>query len=195
MFQIILASESPRRKQLLEKAGLQFRVYPSKVSEILDKNLTVQEQILDVARQKSLAVREEITDFQRGNYAILAADTMVVVDGEPLGKPQNEQMAFEYLTRLSNRQHEVMTGLVFLFSNGTELSHLETTQVHFKKLTDEEIWSYIQTKEPMDKAGAYGIQGLGGKFVDHIAGDFDNVVGLPVFRVLELLTKAKAGLK
>ena len=198
MKQLILASQSPRRAEILKNAGYQFVSLPVDVSEIPDKNLSLDEQIIDIARRKSKAClrlwndqRTSGLNHEKGAPVILAADTLVCFQNQPLGKPENEKMAFDYLSRLSGQEHQVKTALSLIdIPSGEELTHLETTHVKFKVLTAEEINAYIQTKEPMDKAGAYGIQGLGGQFVEKYRGDFNNVVGLPL-QALENLFKLK----
>jgi septum formation protein len=191
MYLLVLASESPRRKQLLESAGFAFDVVPVKVSEIPDKNLNMDEQILDIAGRKAKASLDLCKTKMDKPFILVAADTMVVYHTQALGKPRNVEEAYEFLRLLSGKTHEVKTGLILVESlGGRQVSHLETSQVTFRNLGDQEIWSYIQTGEPMDKAGAYAIQGLGGKFVAHFDGDYDNVVGLPVKTFTELLKKS-----
>lgn len=191
MKQLILASQSPRRSEILKKAGYQFVPLPVHVSEIPDKNLNLNEQIIDIARRKAKAC-SGLHQAQSLDAVVLSADTLVCCNKETLGKPENEQMAFEYLSQLSGRTHEVKTALVLIEqSTQKQVSHIETTLIYFKQLTTEEIWNYVKTGEPMDKAGAYGIQGLGGKFVDKYEGDFNNVVGLPL-QALENLFKLNA---
>ena len=198
MKQLILASQSPRRAEILKNAGYQFVSLPVDVSEIPDKNLSLDEQIIDIARRKSKACLRLWNDqlisglnLEKDEPVILAADTLVCFQNQPLGKPENTEMAFDYLSWLSGHEHQVKTALSLIdLASGEELTHLETTHVKFKVLTAEEINAYIQTKEPMDKAGAYGIQGLGGQFVEKYRGDFNNVVGLPL-QALENLFKLK----
>lgn len=190
MYQLILASESPRRRQLLQTAGFVFDVHPVKVSEIPDKNLNIDGQILDIAGRKSKAAFSELKSTSPKDFLILTADTMVVYHTQVLGKPRNQDEAYEFLKLLSGKTHEVKTGLCLVESLGRQtLSHIETTQVIFRDLRDDEIWSYIQSGEPMDKAGAYAIQGLGGKFVEQFIGEYDNVVGLPIKAFENLLAK------
>jgi len=187
---LILASESPRRKQLLMEAGFSFDVIPLKVSEIPDKNLNVNEQILDIARRKSRAAYEHLKALYPQGFIVIAADTEVIFGDSPLGKPLNREDAFRILRLLSGKIHEVKTAVSMMESpSGREVSQIETTKIFFKSLSDEEIWTYIQTGEPMDKAGAYGIQGLGGRFVEKFEGSFENVVGLPIPVVRNLLAK------
>lgn len=190
MTPLILASESPRRRELLTEAGFTFEVVPVKVSEIPDKNLNVNEQILDIASRKAREAFKQLKSSRTGPFRVLSADTEVIFDGGPLGKPQNREDAFRILKLLSGHPHEVKTAVCIIDSkSGKEVSQIETTKIFFRPLNDNEIWTYIDTGEPMDKAGAYGIQGLGKKFVDRFEGAYDNVVGLPIEVVKNLLMK------
>lgn len=190
MTPLILASESPRRRDLLKQAGFVFDVAPVKISEIPNKNLNVNEQILDIARRKARAAFEGLKSSQQGPFRVLSADTEVIFGGAPLGKPQDRNDAYRILRLLSGQVHEVITAVCIIDSKSQrELSQSETTKIFFKSLTDDEIWTYIDSGEPMDKAGAYGIQGLGGKFVEKFEGPFDNVVGLPIELVRQLLAQ------
>ena len=188
---LILASQSPQRSEILKQAGFQFLVQPAYVSEIPDKNLSLDEQILKIAKDKGMSVAKAIMD-QSLDALILSADTMVCIDNKPLGKPENEDDAIKTLQLLSSRSHEVKTA-VFLYDllTKTELSHIETTVVKFRSLGLEEIQLYVKTGEPLDKAGSYGIQGGGKKFVSEISGDYDNVVGLPIKKVVQILKDKK----
>lgn len=190
MTPLVLASESPRRRELLKEAGFDFDVVPVKVSEIPNKNLNVNAQILDIAQRKARAAFDQLKSSRTGAFRVLSADTEVIFGGGPLGKPQNREDAYRILRLLSGNFHEVKTAVCIIDSTThKEVSQIETTQIHFKKLSDEEIWTYIDTGEPMDKAGAYGIQGLGRQFVDHFEGPYDNVVGLPIAVVRKLLAE------
>jgi septum formation protein len=194
MKQLILASQSPRRSEILKKAGYQFVSFPVYVSEIPNKNLSLDEQILDIARRKAEAVVVEIKDkrLDHKNAIVLTADTMVCFNSSALGKPEDEVMAFDYLRLLSGQKHQVKTAIYLLDISSEEVvSHIETTDVHFKNLSDEQIKNYIATKEPLDKAGAYAIQGLGGQFVERFEGDYNNVVGLPLHALEKLFTIKK----
>ncbi|AHZ86084.1 Maf family protein [Bdellovibrio bacteriovorus] len=187
---LILASESPRRKQLLSEAGFSFDVVPVKVSEIPNKNLNVNDQILDIARRKASAALPLLKSSRQDAFIVLCADTEVIFNGAPLGKPADRQDAYRILKLLSGKYHEVITAVCLVESStGKEVSQTETTKIYFRQLTDDEIWTYIDTGEPMDKAGAYGIQGQGGKFIERFDGPFDNVVGLPIDLVKNLLSK------
>ncbi len=180
MKQLILASQSPRRSEILKNAGYQFISFPVHVSEIPDKNLNIDDQIIDIARRKAEAAKDKaLAEGLEG--IILSADTMVCFGSEALGKPETDQIAYEYLKKLSDKKHDVKTAIYLIeLATGVTLFHIETTEVHFKKLSDEEIWDYIASGEPADKAGAYAIQGIGRKFVEKFVGEFDNVVGLPL---------------
>jgi septum formation protein len=186
--EFILASESPRRKMLLEEAGFSITVFPIKVSEKLEKNLNPDAQILHIAERKNKAAVEELNRLKSKDFLLLTADTMVVLDGEPLGKPHDEKHAEALLTRLSGRFHEVKTAIC-LYESSTQkrISQIETTQVFFRAISLNEIREYIASGEPMDKAGAYAIQGLGRNFVEKFDGDFDNVVGLPMNLLKKIL--------
>lgn len=185
---IVLASESPRRRQLLTDAGFSFDALSVKVSEIPNKNLNVNAQILDIAQRKAVAALSLLKSSRTQPFVVISADTEVIFNDAPLGKPENPEDAFRMLRLLSGIDHQVITAVCMIDSATTKvLSQTETTRVFFKHLSDEEIWTYIHTGEPMDKAGAYGIQGLGGKFVEKIEGPFDNVVGLPVDLVKKML--------
>ncbi len=182
---MILASASPRRKEILENFGFSFRTIVKNIDEISNKSTAV-EKIKDIAEKKAKAVAE---DFP--NEYVVGADTAVVVDGKILGKPHNRLEAFNMLKSLSGKNHEVITA--FSFINLTEkilYSDCEVTKVYFKTLTDDEINWYIDTKEPMDKAGAYGIQGKGAFFVEKIEGDFFSVMGFPLGKFIRFLSSA-----
>ncbi|MFZ3228804.1 MAG: Maf family protein [Pseudobdellovibrio sp.] len=201
---IILASQSPRRSEILKNANYYFVSFPTHVSEIPDKNLNVDQQIIDIARRKARFCLLEARDNGLGsmpskpnipnlsNDIILAADTMVCLQDQILGKPNDENMAFDFLKSLSGRTHQVKTAVYLIdVSSLEELSLIETTDVTFRTLTDQEIKDYIKTGEPMDKAGAYAIQGLGRSFVSSFTGDFNNVVGLPL-HAIEKVFKIKS---
>lgn len=194
---IVLASGSPRRKELLEREGVEFTVRVSEVDESLEPDLLRQpeEAAKKLAERKACAVLEEmLNEAYVGTAMVVGADTMVVVDGAIYGKPEDEAEARRILGELSGRAHQVITGVsVWLAgapANEEDISiafrsFAETSHVVFKELDDELIERYIATGEPMDKAGAYGVQGKGGEMlVERVAGDFDNVVGLPVKRLI-----------
>lgn len=194
MTPIILASESPRRRELLKSAGYKFDVFPVKVSEIPDKNLNVNEQILDIARRKAHAAFAALKASGKEDFLLISADTEVIYNNTPLGKPENSTDAHRILRLLSGKRHQVLTAICLIDGqSGKELSQIETTQIYFKELSDQEIWTYIESGEPMDKAGAYGIQGLGRAFVQRFEGPFDNVVGLPLDLLSAMLSKFSTG--
>lgn len=189
---LILASESPRRKQLLLEAGFQFTIIPSKISEIPNENLNVDERILDISRRKSLATRTLVQFDQQNPVVILSADTEVVMLDRTLGKPLSENHAVEMLTAMSGKIHLVKTGVVFWDSlHQLEISKLDTTEIKFRELSQNEIIKYVKTGEPMDKAGAYGAQGLGKAFIESSKGSFTNVIGLPMEIVTEIFKQQK----
>ncbi len=196
MYQLVLASASPRRRQLLQDAGFSFLVHPSQISETFDENLTIDEQLRDLSRRKAEVVFEEYKHIHKDPFLVLAADTEVVIHGEALGKPKDERQATAFLKLLSGCFHEVKTALFIKESiNGDFVSHVETTLIEFNELTDQEIQDYVKTSEPYDKAGGYAIQGAGGQFVKRTAGSWTNVVGLPVEKFTELLQKKSWVLK
>ena len=173
---IILASQSPRRKELLGLLNIPFSVRVADIDETLEENLPVAEAVARLSRRKAEAISRQGADI------VIAADTVVVCDGAVLGKPKDEEDAYRMLRMLSGRQHQVMTGLTVL-QDEKAVSHTEITDIFFRDLTDTEIRAYIATKDPMDKAGSYGIQNGAALFVEKIHGDYFNVVGLPVCRL------------
>lgn len=190
MLKLILASQSPRRIELLKKAGFHFTVLPVNLSEIPDKNLNLDQQILKIAQEKAEACLEENNHLKQKDFLILAADTMVILDGVSYGKPQNKEEAVEHLTRLSGRTHIVKTGVFMLNCQSfDQASEVTTTNVTFRRLENQEIRDYVASGEPMDKAGSYGIQGVGSHFVSQFEGPFDNVMGLSIESVRKLLTE------
>ncbi len=185
---LILASQSPRRFEILKNAHYFFIPFPVYVSEIPQINLSLDNQIIDIATRKAIACQQTFIDLGP-EHIILASDTMVCIDQVALGKPDDEKQAFEFLNLLSGRAHEVKTAIILIdLETKKNVSHIETTTVEFHKLTESEIWDYIKTKEPMDKAGAYAIQGIGAKFVKSFSGEFNNVVGLPLQALEKLFT-------
>jgi septum formation protein len=177
---LVLASQSPRRREILAAAGIPFVTRPAAVDETPLEGETPEGHVLRLARQKALAA-----PLSPGEV-ILGADTVVVVGGEIFGKPASASDAVRMLRRLSGRTHEVLTG-VCLRTVGRERAEVEVTRVRFAALTEDEIARYVATGEPMDKAGAYAIQGLASKYVERIEGCYFNVVGLPVALVYRLL--------
>ena len=177
---LILASQSPRRKELLEKLHIPFAVRVADIDEAMDPAKPPEEEVARVSRKKALAVPREEGDV------VIAADTVVVLQGKVLGKPHSPEEAVQMLTRLSGRDHQVMTGVTVLCGDKL-LSHTEVTDIHFRDLSEKEIVRYVASGEPMDKAGAYGIQGGAALFVERMHGDYYNVMGLPVCRLWQML--------
>ena len=206
---LVLASASPRRRELLSQIGLEFTVMPSTKEENA-KTTEAGALVQELSRQKAVDIWEQLSGGQGQNpdadqeqiseetqepnlngkrqpeLLVIGADTVVCCEGKILGKPHSREAAAEMLTALQGRSHEVYTG-VTLYSQSETVTFFECTQVEFCPMTEVEISEYIDSKEPMDKAGAYGIQGLGARFVKGIRGDYNNVVGLPVGRLYQEL--------
>ena len=178
--QVILASQSPRRKELLGLFHIPFTVQVPDVDETMDPNAPAQEQVAQVSCRKARAVSRGAEDV------VIAADTIVVCDGCVLGKPKDTADASRMLHLLSGRDHQVMTGLTVLRGERC-VTHTEITHIHFRELSTREIEAYIRTGEPMDKAGSYGIQGGAALFAEKMVGDYYNVMGLPVCRLGQIL--------
>lgn len=174
MKKIILASASPRRKELLTTAGVEFEVLVSDADETVPDGTLPADAAMLTAEKKALAVAEKC-----GDALVIGADTIVVLDGRILGKPKDEADAEDMLRFLSGKEHKVITGVCLTDGVKTK-KFAQVSKVRFYDLTDEEIAAYIATKEPMDKAGSYGIQGKGCVLVESIEGDYFNIVGLPV---------------
>jgi septum formation protein len=190
MMKLVLASQSPRRSELLLEAGFEFIVSLVKVSEIFDENLNPENVASHLATVKARACLDQHKHLDSPGFLILGADTIVVSGGQILGKPENPQEAVQFLRQLSGKTHRVMTGLALLKSSSAEAwSGTEVTEVEFRKLSPAEIDAYVATGEPMDKAGAYGIQGGAQKFVSSISGSWSNVVGLPLERLEKVLAE------
>ena len=181
---LILASGSPRRRQLLEQIGLTFVVRSSDVDESVSPGLTPAQVVESLSARKGEAVAAEAVPGD----LVLSADTVVALDGAILGKPRDRAEAEAMLTALSGRTHQVYTG-VTLLQDGRRLTEHEVTAVTFRPLSPEEIAAYVSTGEPMDKAGAYGIQGLGALLVERLEGDYFNVMGLPLCRLGQMLAQ------
>jgi septum formation protein len=176
----VLASQSPRRQQLLQLLRVPFTVRPADIDEAMDPNLPPQQEVARVCRAKAEATPREEEDV------VIAADTIVVLDGTVLGKPKNAAHAEAMLTALSGKDHQVMTGVTVLRGEKI-LTHTEITDIHFRPLSQKEIRAYVTSGEPMDKAGAYGIQGGAALFAEKMHGDYYNVMGLPVCRLWQML--------
>ena len=170
---VILASQSPRRRELLGLTGLDFTVRVADIDETMDPGKAPFDEVARVSRLKALAVQREPEDV------VIAADTIVVCQGRVLGKPRDEADAKSMLRLLSGRDHQVMTGCTVLCGERCE-SFTEVTDLHFRELDHREIERYVASGEPMDKAGSYGIQGGAALFCTHMVGDYYNVMGLPV---------------
>lgn len=183
---LVLASASPRRRELLRNAGIPFTVYPADIPESPLAGESPRQCAERLAREKALT-----TSRQQFGKFVLGADTVVAVDDEILGKPRDQSDAMRMLRLLSGRTHQVITGVCLVGLDGSgnkfEDTRSETTSVTMSALTDDDIGSYIATGEPMDKAGAYAIQGTASRWIPHIDGDHSNVVGLPVSLVCRML--------
>jgi septum formation protein len=182
---IILASQSPRRKQLLEWAEVPFEIIVKETDETYPPHLAIEDIAVHIARNKALAIQNQNHSFK----PILSADTIVVLDNCIIGKPADREDAISILTRLSGRKHRVITGVVILAEK--EIAFADTTEVEFHPLTNEQIVFYVDKYKPYDKAGAYAIQEwIGVVGIKNVSGDFYNVMGLPVSRVVQELKKA-----
>ena len=181
--QLILASQSPRRKALMELFHIPFTVQVADIDETMDEAKSPIDEVARVSRLKAEATPRAHDDV------VVAADTIVVCGGKVLGKPADEDDAFRMLKLLSGKNHQVMTGLTVLLGDEAVVC-TEVTDIHFRELTDSEILAYIRTGEPMDKAGAYGIQGGAALFAEKMVGDYYNVMGLPVCRLGQILRSA-----
>lgn len=181
---MILASNSPRRKEILENFGFKLKIKTANIKEISFKKELI-EKTKDISNQKALTIAKEFK-----NDFIVSADTVVSINNKLLGKPKNEKDAFSTLKELSGKSHEVITAFTIInISKNIFYSDFEVTKVFFYDITDEEINWYIKTNEPFDKAGSYGIQGKGALFVKKIDGDFFSVMGFPLGKFLRALKK------
>ncbi|MBO7554973.1 MAG: septum formation inhibitor Maf [Neisseriaceae bacterium] len=180
---VYLASASPRRYEILANLGFQVIVLSSNIDETAQINETPADFVCRMAKEKNNFVFQQVKDK---NLPVISADTIVVLNGTILGKPKNQQQAFDMLRALSNKTHFVMTAVCVAGEHFCQ-SKLNVSEVTFAPLSDKEITAYIATGEPMDKAGAYGIQGIGASFVQHLSGSFSAVMGLPVFETVALL--------
>lgn len=181
MKKLILASQSPRRKELLEKCGIAFTCIPADIDETLNEENPLEEEIQNLSYRKAQAILEIHKDA-----LILGSDTIVTIDGKILGKPKDDQEAFTMLQALQGRTHHVLTGLCLL-SNKKKYTDFSVSAVTFAPMTSQEIQEYIATGECKDKAGSYGIQGFGGKYISKIDGDYYAIMGLPLHKVYEAL--------
>ncbi len=182
---ITLASASPRRRELLSAMGLTFTVFPADVDERVPDGMRPADAVVELSKRKARAACRVVGD----DAFVIASDTLVEEGGRPLGKPVSKEDAVSMLLSLSGREHRVHTGVAIAY-RGRLYADRDTTRVFFRPFDEGEARDYVATGEPMDKAGPYGIQGLGGALVDHIEGAFDTVVGLPCLLVDRLLCEA-----
>lgn len=186
---IILASQSPRRKQLLEWAEIPFEVMVQSTAETYPPDMAVPDVPVHIAREKAIAVKQKNAALNHADNIIIAADTVVVLDNTIIGKPKDREDALDILSRLSGNKHQVITGVVIL-KGEKEIAFADITDVWFHPLTSEQIAFYVDKYQPFDKAGAYAIQEwIGVVGIQSIQGDFYNVMGLPVSRVVTALEK------
>ncbi len=182
---IILASASPRRKEILENANVKFKVMASSIEELTLDGESPCHMVMRLAFEKGI----DIASRQKSDL-VISADTIVVLDNTVLGKPKDEVEARKMITSLSGRTHQVITGISLInLDNNKKIIDYVISSVKFKNLSEKDINDYIRTKESLDKAGAYGIQGYGALLVDEIQGDYFNIVGLPISRLSDLLKK------
>lgn len=185
MRKIILASSSPRRKQLLKQIGVEFTVDSSDIDEILNPRYKPHKQVEQLSRQKAEAISTKYDDA-----IIIAADTMVALGDEVLGKPTDEKAAKKMLQKLSGTSHEIITGMTIIDTKSKRSTTLSVeTIIYFQKLTTKEITNYIRLAKPFDKAGAYAIQDRGAIFIERLEGDYFSAVGLPLFHLTKELKK------
>ena len=188
MRKLILSSQSPRRSELLNRAGFTFTTLSVQISEIPDENMNLLDQIADLARRKAQACLNSGKLAKGEGNLILASDTVVVLDGQILGKPKDRTENRQMIERLSGRKHGVLTGVALLdLDTGREVSAVAESKIQFRDLQSSEIGAYVDTDDGLDKAGGYGIQNAAGKFVASFDGDMDTIVGLPIKLVEKLL--------
>lgn len=179
---IILASGSPRRKEILENMNLKFDIIKSSIEEIMIENEKPEDLVKRLSYEKAYDVAKKNKDSM-----VIGSDTVVVLEGDILGKPKDKNEAFNMLKNMSGKEHEVITGIsIICLEQNKEIKEFCTSKVKFKDLSDEEIKSYIETGEYKDKAGSYGIQGIGALLVEYIKGDYFNIVGFPISYVSEI---------
>ena len=181
---VILASQSPRRKAILEELGLQYEVIVPDCDEVTDKT-EPEEIVLDLSKKKAFNVFPRVSEPS----TIIAADTIVYQNGNILEKPKDENEAFAMLKQLIDNWHTVFTGVCIISADNSAIRYCETSQVHMRKVSDEDIWDYIKTSQPFDKAGAYGVQDDTCNFVDEVKGEIETVIGLPVIRLKQELNQ------
>lgn len=193
MKQLILASQSPRRKALLAQLGYEFSTQAADIDESVNLQESAQDYVVRLAKEKAHAIYAKLSPLAQSQSVVLGSDTSVVIDGDVLGKPTDEADCIAMLMRLENKTHQVLTAIAAISQDSqnkhSSVSQLVETQVQFKPLTVAQIKRYWQTKEPCDKAGSYAIQGIGGQFVINIKGSYSAVVGLPLYETAQLLTQ------
>lgn len=188
MRRLVLASQSPRRRELLERAGFAFTVSPLQISEIPDENLNLTEQVRDIAKRKAEAWLENAKISEKLGILLLTSDTVVVLGDTLLGKPKDQFENLTFLRSLSGQIHEVITAVCLVDNDTGELAlgH-DVARIHFRNLSEEEMREYVESEDGLDKAGGYGIQSAAGKFVAKLEGSFETVMGLPVHLVEALI--------
>lgn len=184
---LILASQSPRRKELLKQVGYQFTCKPANINECIRENEQANDYVKRLAIEKADTIYQSLTVTEKPRTLVLGSDTSVVYNNIILGKPQNITECISQLSMLSGQTHQVLTAIAVVGKSGVS-AEVVTTNVSFKLLTEDEIMSYWETGEPKDKAGSYGIQGIAGQFVSSISGSYSAVVGLPLFETTQLLS-------
>ncbi|GGH78183.1 septum formation protein [Pullulanibacillus pueri] len=183
---LILASSSPRRISLLESLGFPVKIAKFETDETFAYSLSVEEVVMELAQRKALNALHHVKGVEEG--IIIGGDTVVVLDGEIMGKPRNEEEAFSMINALQGRTHDVYSGLVCIdYESQKQLVRWKRTKVVMKHIDNDTIWRYIKSGEPMDKAGAYAIQGIGATFIEGIEGDYFNVVGLSLSLLSDML--------
>ena len=183
---VILASQSPRRKELMDLAKIDYEVIVSDYDENVDKSLSLEEQSKEIAYGKA----KDVFDNTQGNRIVIGADSLVILDGEQLGKPKDREEAVEMIKKIQGKCHTVYTSIAVLVENNEEYKEykeLHQTKVCIKSMTDEEIENYVESGEPFDKAGGYGVQTSFAVFVERVEGEYSVIVGLPLCRVYEIL--------
>lgn len=180
---VILASASPRRKEILQNTKLNFDIQKSDIEEVILENESPEDMVVRLAYEKAYDVAQKNKD-----KLVIGADTIVALDNEVLGKPKDKEEAYQMIKKLSNKTHKVITGISLInISHGMVVNDYVVSLVTFKDLSEDSIKDYINTNESLDKAGAYGIQGYGALLVDNIQGDYFNIVGLPISKLSDLL--------
>lgn len=187
---IILASQSPRRLEILNNHGIKPIVIPADIDETLPDDITCEDAVKMLAKKKAAAVYEQIKNDPKYDDAVIIGSDTIVYKDKIMGKPLDENDAYSMLSSIRNTKHYVATGVAIIeVHTGKETILCDLTTVYCKDYSDEEIWAYIESATPFDKAGSYAIQGEFSKYIDHIDGDYENVVGLPFYRIETLIKK------